>query len=39
MLVLSKDTVKTDAQRLYRKLGVRDRAGAVAQGFRHRFIV
>ncbi|MBO0840077.1 MAG: response regulator transcription factor [Sciscionella sp.] len=33
-LYLSEDTVKTHARRLFRKLGVRDRAQAVAQGFR-----
>lgn len=34
-LYLSEDTVKTHARRLFRKLGVRDRAQAVAYGFRH----
>jgi DNA-binding NarL/FixJ family response regulator len=33
-LYLSEDTVKTHARRLFRKLGVRDRAQAVAHGFR-----
>jgi len=33
-LYLSEDTVKTHAQRLFRKLGVHDRAHAVALGFR-----
>ena len=33
-LYLSIDTVKTHARRLFRKLGVRDRAQAVAHGFR-----
>ena len=33
-LYLSVDTVKTHARRLFRKLGVRDRAQAVAHGFR-----
>jgi DNA-binding NarL/FixJ family response regulator len=33
-LFLSEDTVKTHARRLFRKLGVRDRAHAVAAGFR-----
>ncbi len=33
-LFLSEDTVKTHAQRLFRKLGVNDRAHAVALGFR-----
>jgi DNA-binding NarL/FixJ family response regulator len=33
-LFVSEDTVKTHARRLYRKLGVRDRAQAVAAGFR-----
>jgi DNA-binding NarL/FixJ family response regulator len=33
-LYLSEDTVKTHAQRLFRKLGVNDRAHAVATGFR-----
>ena len=31
---LSEDTVKTHARRLFRKLGVRDRAAAVTVGFR-----
>lgn len=34
-LFLSEDTVKTHARRLFRKLGVNDRAQAVALGFRH----
>lgn len=33
-LYLSEDTVKTHARRLFRKLGVNDRAHAVASGFR-----
>jgi DNA-binding NarL/FixJ family response regulator len=33
-LFLSEDTVKTHARRLFRKLGVKDRAQAVALGFR-----
>jgi PAS domain S-box-containing protein len=33
-LVLSKATVKTHFDHIYEKLGVNDRAGAVAQGFR-----
>lgn len=33
-LFLSADTVKTHAQRLFRKLGAKDRAHAVAEGFR-----
>jgi DNA-binding NarL/FixJ family response regulator len=33
-LYLSEDTIKTHARRLYRKLGVRDRAQAVAVAFR-----
>jgi DNA-binding NarL/FixJ family response regulator len=33
-LYLSEDTVKTHARRLFRKLGARDRAQAVAVGFR-----
>jgi len=33
-LFLSEDTVKTHARRLFRKLGARDRAQAVAVGFR-----
>ena len=33
-LYLSEDTVKTHARRLFRKLGVRDRAQAGAHGFR-----
>lgn len=34
-LSLSEDTVKTHARRLFQKLGVGDRAGAVGAGFRH----
>jgi DNA-binding NarL/FixJ family response regulator len=33
-LFVSEDTVKTHARRLFRKLGARDRAHAVAAGFR-----
>lgn len=33
-LYLSEDTIKTHARRLFRKLGVNDRANAVALGFR-----
>ena len=33
-LYLSEDTVKTHARRLFRKIGVNDRAQAVALGFR-----
>jgi DNA-binding NarL/FixJ family response regulator len=33
-LYLSEDTIKTHARRLFRKLGVSDRAQAVASGFR-----
>lgn len=33
-LYISEDTVKTHARRLFTKLGVHDRAGAVALGFR-----
>jgi DNA-binding NarL/FixJ family response regulator len=33
-LYLSEDTIKTHARRLFRKLGVKDRAEAVANGFR-----
>jgi DNA-binding NarL/FixJ family response regulator len=33
-LYLSEDTIKTHARRLFRKLGVNDRAQAVARGFR-----
>ncbi len=33
-LFLSEDTIKTHARRLFRKLGVNDRAHAVAEGFR-----
>jgi DNA-binding NarL/FixJ family response regulator len=34
-LYLSEDTIKTHARRLFRKMGVSDRAQAVASGFRH----
>lgn len=37
-LFISEDTVKTHAQRLFRKLGVNDRANAVALGFRFRLV-
>ena len=37
-LFLSEDTVKTHARRLFRKLGVSDRAQAVACGFRRGFV-
>ncbi len=37
-LFVSEDTVKTHAQRLFRKLGVNDRAKAVAIGFRFRLV-
>lgn len=37
-LYLSPTTVKTHAQRLYEKLGVSDRAAAVAAGMRHRLM-
>lgn len=37
-LFVSEDTVKTHAQRLFRKLGVNDRANAVALGFRFRLV-
>jgi DNA-binding NarL/FixJ family response regulator len=33
-LYLSEDTIKTHARRLFRKLGAKDRAEAVALGFR-----
>jgi DNA-binding NarL/FixJ family response regulator len=33
-LFLSEDTIKTHARRLFRKMRVRDRAHAVAEGFR-----
>jgi DNA-binding NarL/FixJ family response regulator len=33
-LYLAEDTVKTHARRIFRKLRVKDRAEAVAQGFR-----
>jgi DNA-binding NarL/FixJ family response regulator len=33
-LYVSEDTVKTHARRLFRKLGARDRAHAVASAFR-----
>ena len=38
-LFLSEDTVKTHARRLFRKLGARDRAHAVAAGFRAGLVV
>jgi DNA-binding NarL/FixJ family response regulator len=37
-LFLSEDTIKTHARRLFRKLGVRDRAEAVAHGFRRSLV-
>jgi DNA-binding NarL/FixJ family response regulator len=37
-LFLSEDTIKTHARRLFSKLGVCDRAQAVAHGFRHTLI-
>jgi DNA-binding NarL/FixJ family response regulator len=37
-LHLSEDTIKTHARRLFRKLGVADRAEAVAHGFRRTLI-
>jgi DNA-binding NarL/FixJ family response regulator len=37
-LFLSEDTVKTHARRLFRKMGVADRAQAVASGFRRGFV-
>ena len=37
-LHLSEDTVKTHARRLFRRLGVHDRAAAVAHGIRRRFV-
>lgn len=37
-LYLAEDTVKTHVRRLFRKLGVRDRAQAVAHGFRRGLI-
>jgi DNA-binding NarL/FixJ family response regulator len=37
-LFLAEDTIKTHARRLFRKLGVTDRAEAVAHGFRHGFV-
>lgn len=37
-LYLSEDTIKTHARRLFRKLGVNDRAQAVALGFRRGFV-
>jgi len=37
-LYLSEDTIKTHAARLFRKLGVNDRAQAVALGFRRGFV-
>ena len=38
-LYVSEDTVKTHARRLFRKLGARDRAHAVAVGFRQGLVV
>ncbi|MBB5871552.1 DNA-binding NarL/FixJ family response regulator [Allocatelliglobosispora scoriae] len=38
-LFVSEDTVKTHARRLFRKLGARDRAHAVAAGFRQGLVV
>jgi len=38
-LYLSEDTVKTHARRLFRKLGVNDRAQAVALGFRGGLVI
>ena len=37
-LFLSEDTIKTNARRLFHKLGARDRAHAVAVGMRNRFL-
>ncbi|NED43147.1 helix-turn-helix transcriptional regulator [Amycolatopsis sp. SID8362] len=37
-LVLSEDSIKTHCKRIYRKLGVHDRAEAVAAGFRAGFL-
>ena len=37
-LYLSEDTIKTHARRLFRNLGVNDRAQAVASGFRLRLV-
>ena len=37
-LFLSEDTVKTHARRLFRKMGVTDRAQAVAWGFRRGYV-
>jgi DNA-binding NarL/FixJ family response regulator len=37
-LFLSEDTIKTHARRLFKKLGARDRAHAVAVGFRRGFV-
>jgi len=37
-LYLSEDTIKTHARRLFRKMGVNDRAQAVASGFRWGFV-
>jgi len=37
-LRLSQETIKTHARRLFRKLGVSDRAHAVAHGFRHNLV-
>ncbi|MEO7124626.1 MAG: response regulator transcription factor [Nakamurella sp.] len=38
-LFLSEDTIKTHARRLFKKLGARDRAHAVAIGFRRGYVV
>jgi len=38
-MFISEDTVKTHARRLFRKLGARDRAHAVALGFRQGLLV
>jgi DNA-binding NarL/FixJ family response regulator len=37
-LFLAEDTIKTHARRMFRKLGVGDRAEAVAHGFRHNLL-
>lgn len=38
-LFLSEDTIKTHARRLFKKLGARDRAHAVALGFRRGYVI
>ena len=38
VLGVSEDTIKTHARRLFKKLGARDRAHAVAVGFRYGFV-